>query len=82
MKRIDNDAFYEFIKQYDPDSEYHLVGEVDYHLLFVSNPDCLFPTSLVRIPFSNRHPNDQAVFFQVPKSIREHCICNSGQIFL
>ncbi len=33
MKRIDNDAFYEYIKQYDPDSEYHLVGEVDYHLL-------------------------------------------------
>ncbi len=33
MKRIDNDAFYEFIKQYDSDSEYHLVGEVDYHLL-------------------------------------------------
>jgi hypothetical protein len=33
MKRIDNDAFYDHIKQYDPNSEYHLVGEVDYHLL-------------------------------------------------
>ena len=33
MKRIDNDAFYEYIKRYDPDSAYHLVGEVDYHLL-------------------------------------------------
>ena len=38
MKRIDNDAFYEFIKQYDPDSEYHLVGAVDYHLLCGDNP--------------------------------------------
>ena len=33
MKRIDNDTFYDYIKQYDTDSEYHLVGEVDYHLL-------------------------------------------------
>ena len=33
MKRIDNDSFYEYIKKYDPDSEYHLVGEVEYHLL-------------------------------------------------
>ena len=33
MKRIDNDTFYDYIKQYDPDREYHLVGEVDYHLL-------------------------------------------------
>ena len=33
MKRIDNDSFYEYIKKYDSDSEYHLVGEVDYHLL-------------------------------------------------
>ena len=38
MKRIDNDAFYEYIKQYDPDSEYHLVGEVDYHLLCDDKP--------------------------------------------
>ena len=38
MKRIDNDAFYEFIKQYDPDSEYHLVGEVDYNLLCDDKP--------------------------------------------
>ena len=33
MKIIDNDAFYENIKQYDPYSEYHLVGAVDYYLL-------------------------------------------------
>jgi len=33
MKRIDNDSFYEYIKKYDPDSKYHFVGEVDYHLL-------------------------------------------------
>ena len=38
MKRIDNDAFYEFIKHYDQDSEYHLVGEVDYHLLSDDKP--------------------------------------------
>ena len=38
MKRIDKDAFYEFIKQYDPDSEYHLVGEVDYNLLSDDKP--------------------------------------------
>ena len=38
MKRTDNDAFYEYIKQYDPDSEYHLVGEVAYHLLCDDQP--------------------------------------------
>ena len=38
MKRIDNDAFYKYIKQYDPDSEYHLVGEVEYHLLSDDKP--------------------------------------------
>ncbi len=38
MKRIDNDAFYEYIKRYDPDSEYHLVGEVDYYLLNDDKP--------------------------------------------
>ena len=38
MKIIDNDAFYEYIKRYDPDSEYHLVGEVDYYLLNDDKP--------------------------------------------
>ena len=38
MKRIDKDAFYEYIKQYDPDSEYHLVGEVDYNLFCDDKP--------------------------------------------
>ena len=38
MRRIDNDSFYEFIKKYDPNSEYHLVGEVDYHLLCDDKP--------------------------------------------
>ena len=38
MKSIDNDVFYEYIEQYDPDSEYHLVGEVDYHLLTDEKP--------------------------------------------
>ena len=38
MKRIENDAFFEYIKRYDPDSGYHLVGEVDYHLLSDDKP--------------------------------------------
>ena len=38
MKRTDNDAFYAYIKRYDPDSGYHLVGEVDYHLLRDDQP--------------------------------------------
>ena len=38
MKRTENDAFYEYIKRYDPDDEYHLVGEVDYHLLSDDKP--------------------------------------------
>ncbi len=38
MKRIEHDAFYDFIKRYDSDSEYHLVGEVEYHLLSDDKP--------------------------------------------
>ena len=38
MKIQDNDAFYEFIKRYDPDDEYHLVGEVLYYLLRGDKP--------------------------------------------
>ena len=38
MKRIDYDTFYDYIRQYDQDSEYHLVGEVDYHLLIDDKP--------------------------------------------
>ena len=38
MREISNDAFYDFIKQYDRDREYHLVGEVDYHLLSDDKP--------------------------------------------
>ena len=38
MKILDNDAFYDLIRQYDPDDEYHLVGEVDYHLLCDEKP--------------------------------------------
>ena len=38
MKKLDNDAFYDLIRQYDPDDEYHLVGEVDYHLLCDEKP--------------------------------------------
>ncbi len=38
MKRIDDDAFYEYIRKYDTDSEVHLVGAVDYHLLRDNKP--------------------------------------------
>ncbi len=33
MHEIMNDPFYDLAKKYDPYSEYHFVGEVDYHLL-------------------------------------------------
>ena len=33
MQEIKKDTFYDFAKQYAPDSEYHFVGEVNYHLL-------------------------------------------------
>ncbi|MBR6323131.1 MAG: hypothetical protein IKR59_09690 [Lachnospiraceae bacterium] len=38
MKKIDHDAFYEYVKQYDPDGEYYFVGEVGYHLLCNDQP--------------------------------------------
>ena len=38
MRELKNDPFYEYIKPYDPDIEYHFVGEVDYHLLKDDNP--------------------------------------------
>ncbi len=38
MHEIKNDVFYDHIKQYDPDSEYHFVGEVEYHLLKDDKP--------------------------------------------
>ena len=38
MYEIKNNAFYDYIKQYDPDPEYHFVGEVDYHLLKDDKP--------------------------------------------
>ena len=38
MREISNDAFYDFIKQYDSDNEHHLVGEVDYYLLSDDKP--------------------------------------------
>ena len=33
MQEIKNDAFYDFVRQYDPDQEYHIAGEVVYYLL-------------------------------------------------
>ena len=38
MQVINNDYFYDFIKQYDTDPEHHLVGEVDYYLLSDEEP--------------------------------------------
>ena len=38
MQIIENDAFYEYIKRYDPNSQDHLVGEVVYHLLRDDSP--------------------------------------------
>ena len=38
MKEIQNDAFYNLVKQYDSDPEHHLVGEVDYYLLDDNKP--------------------------------------------
>ena len=38
MHEIKNDAFYDQIKQYDPNSEDHFVGEVEYHLLKDDKP--------------------------------------------
>jgi hypothetical protein len=38
MHEIKNDAFYDYIKQYDTDIEYHFAGEVDYHLLKDDKP--------------------------------------------
>ena len=38
MYEIQNDAFYDYIKKYDSDNEYHFVGEVDYHLLKDDKP--------------------------------------------
>ncbi len=33
MYEIKKDVFYDYIKKYNSDIEYHIVGEVEYHLL-------------------------------------------------
>ena len=38
MYEIQNDIFYDHIKQYGSDTEYHFVGEVEYHLLNDDKP--------------------------------------------
>ena len=38
MYEIQNDVFYDYIKQYDPDIENHFVGEVAYHILKDNKP--------------------------------------------
>ena len=38
MHEIKNSVFYDYIEQYDQDTEYHFVGEIDYHLLENDKP--------------------------------------------
>ena len=38
MHIITDDIFYDFVKKYDPDSEHHTAGVVDYNLLFDDKP--------------------------------------------
>ena len=38
MNEITRDPFYDFARQYDQDTEFHLVGEVEYHLLCDDKP--------------------------------------------
>ncbi len=38
MYEMQNDIFYDYIKQYSSDTEYHFVGEVEYHLLKDDKP--------------------------------------------
>ena len=38
MHEISYDVFYDLAKQYDPNSEFHMIGEVDYHLLCDDKP--------------------------------------------
>ena len=38
MYEVKDDAFYDLIEQFDSDTEYHFVGEVDYHLLKDEKP--------------------------------------------
>ncbi|MBR3052525.1 MAG: hypothetical protein IKG59_00160 [Firmicutes bacterium] len=38
MQEIQNDAFYDLLRQYEPDTEYHLAGEVEYYLLRDEQP--------------------------------------------
>ena len=38
MYEIKNNVFYDYIKQYEPDIECHIVGEVEYHLLKDDKP--------------------------------------------
>ncbi|MCR5725887.1 MAG: hypothetical protein K6G24_00325 [Lachnospiraceae bacterium] len=38
MYEMENDVFFDYIKQYDSDNEYHFVGEVEYHLLKDDKP--------------------------------------------
>ena len=66
MCEIENDYFYGFIKQYDPYSECHSVGEVDYHLLTDNKPyDGLrsHRDALIAV-FENLHP----VAFDIKKA--------------
>ncbi len=86
MHEIKDDAFYELIKQYDPDDEYHLVGEVEYHLLEDDKPyeglrsqrealrvvfDRLTENGIkAQVDKAQATPLDQKAFFYCPNIVR------------
>ena len=84
MHEIENDIFYDLVKQYDPDSEYHFVGEVEYHLLTDNKPyeglrshmDALIAVfdhlqqSVREIKKAKLTPLDQHDFFYCPNIVK------------
>ena len=84
MHEIENDYFYDFVKQYDPDSEYYIVGEVEYHLLTENKPyeglrshrDALTAVFDHLHPFvydinkAQSAPLDQSHFFYCPNIVK------------
>ena len=71
MYEIKNDAFYDFARRYDSYTEYHFVGEVDYHLLKSDKPyeglqSHREALTVVFEHLAENHIEDQ-------KSIRERC---------
>ena len=68
MYEIKNDAFYDFIRPYDSYTEYHFVGEVDYHLLKNDKPYEGLQShrvALLIIFFTFRNFNEGYLFFSI-----------------